>query len=207
MQAELFGAAHVVDGADALAGSLGRLFDRFIADWLAGELVAAGAGEILLTSVDRDGTGQGYDLRVIAEVAEAVSVPVIASGGAGELDLVVQLAWLQDHLGEGLEEVRLRHGGHVQRVHDLVRSQVLDQRLLERGVVVAVVQSAGAAEEVGLRQARARHRHGGVLGGLPLFPLRPSFPRKRESSFSLGFLNSRLRGSDAGVLQSYLTPL
>jgi len=52
---------------------------------VAGELVAAGAGEILLTSVDRDGTGQGFDLEVIAEVAEAVSVPVIACGGAGEL--------------------------------------------------------------------------------------------------------------------------
>ena len=45
-----------------------------------------GAGEILLTSMDRDGTGDGYDLELTRAVAEAVSVPVIASGGAGSLD-------------------------------------------------------------------------------------------------------------------------
>jgi cyclase len=45
-----------------------------------------GAGEILLTSMDRDGTADGYDLELISAVADQVSVPVIASGGAGELD-------------------------------------------------------------------------------------------------------------------------
>lgn len=48
------------------------------------EGVERGAGEILLTSIDRDGTQDGYDLDLIAEVADAVPVPVIASGGAGE---------------------------------------------------------------------------------------------------------------------------
>lgn len=47
---------------------------------------AAGAGEILLTSVDRDGTMTGYDLELIAHVAGAVTVPVIASGGAGSYE-------------------------------------------------------------------------------------------------------------------------
>jgi imidazole glycerol-phosphate synthase subunit HisF len=50
------------------------------------EAVERGAGEILLTSMDRDGTGDGYDLELTAAVASAVSVPVIASGGAGELE-------------------------------------------------------------------------------------------------------------------------
>jgi cyclase len=45
-----------------------------------------GAGEILLTSMDRDGTQQGYDLALTTAVAEAVSIPVIASGGAGTLE-------------------------------------------------------------------------------------------------------------------------
>jgi imidazole glycerol-phosphate synthase subunit HisF len=45
-----------------------------------------GAGEILLTSMDRDGTNDGYDLALTAAVADAVGVPVIASGGAGELE-------------------------------------------------------------------------------------------------------------------------
>jgi len=55
-----------------------------------------GAGEILLTSMDRDGTGAGYDLALTRAVSEAVSVPVIASGGAGTLA----------HLHEGVTEGR-----------------------------------------------------------------------------------------------------
>lgn len=49
----------------------------------AREVASRGAGEILLTSVERDGTMSGYDLAVVAEVSAAVSIPVIASGGAG----------------------------------------------------------------------------------------------------------------------------
>jgi imidazole glycerol-phosphate synthase subunit HisF len=55
----------------------------------AGEGVARGAGEILLTSMDRDGTNAGYDLGLTTAVAQAVNVPVIASGGAGALDDLV----------------------------------------------------------------------------------------------------------------------
>jgi imidazole glycerol-phosphate synthase subunit HisF len=54
-------------------------------DW-AREGVERGAGEILLTSMDRDGTNAGYDLELTGAVAGAVGVPVIASGGAGDLD-------------------------------------------------------------------------------------------------------------------------
>jgi cyclase len=56
----------------------------------AHEGVERGAGEILLTSMDRDGTTDGYDLALTRAVAEAAAVPVIASGGAGELDHLVQ---------------------------------------------------------------------------------------------------------------------
>jgi cyclase len=52
----------------------------------AREATERGAGEILLTSMDRDGTHVGYDLDLVRAVAEAVTVPVIASGGAGELE-------------------------------------------------------------------------------------------------------------------------
>ncbi|MGZ6696565.1 MAG: imidazole glycerol phosphate synthase subunit HisF [Solirubrobacteraceae bacterium] len=52
--------------------------------------VKRGAGEILLTSMDRDGTSDGYDLDLTGAVAAAVSVPVIASGGAGTLDHLVE---------------------------------------------------------------------------------------------------------------------
>ena len=50
----------------------------------ARECEQRGAGEILLTSIDADGTRAGYDLELTADVADAVSVPVIASGGAGD---------------------------------------------------------------------------------------------------------------------------
>ncbi|MHB8634018.1 MAG: imidazole glycerol phosphate synthase subunit HisF [Thermoplasmatota archaeon] len=51
---------------------------------------AAGAGEILLTSMDRDGTATGFDLELLAAVRQAVSVPIVASGGAGSADDVRQ---------------------------------------------------------------------------------------------------------------------
>ncbi len=54
-------------------------------EWAA-RAEALGAGEILLTSMDRDGTGDGYDLELTRAVSEAVRIPVIASGGAGELE-------------------------------------------------------------------------------------------------------------------------
>ncbi|MFN3257572.1 MAG: imidazole glycerol phosphate synthase subunit HisF [Ilumatobacter sp.] len=54
-------------------------------DW-AREAVRRGAGEILLTSMDRDGTREGFDIELTSAVADAVSVPVIASGGVGTLD-------------------------------------------------------------------------------------------------------------------------
>jgi cyclase len=56
----------------------------------AREVVAFGAGEILLTSMDRDGTRQGFDIPLTRAVADAVSVPVIASGGVGNLEHLVE---------------------------------------------------------------------------------------------------------------------
>ena len=66
----------------------------------ARDVVALGAGEILLTSMDRDGTRQGFDIALTRAIADAVTVPVIASGGVGNLD----------HLVEGIR------GGHASAV-------------------------------------------------------------------------------------------
>jgi cyclase len=55
-----------------------------VLDWVK-QATALGAGEILLTSMDKDGTKDGYDIKLTRAVSEAVGVPVIASGGAGEL--------------------------------------------------------------------------------------------------------------------------
>ena len=62
-------------------------------DW-ARRMVANGAGEILLTSMDRDGTRQGFDIALTRTMADAIPVPVIASGGVGNLD----------HLVDGIRE-------------------------------------------------------------------------------------------------------
>jgi cyclase len=90
-----FGAQCVVLAIDAKAGSDsgweayvagGRTATGQDAVMWATEGTERGAGEILLTSMDRDGTNAGYDLALTAAVAQAVNVPVIASGGAGVLD-------------------------------------------------------------------------------------------------------------------------
>jgi len=57
---------------------------RDAVEWAAESTSKHGAGEVLLTSMDRDGTGEGYDLELLREIAGAVAVPVIASGGAGK---------------------------------------------------------------------------------------------------------------------------
>jgi len=64
-----------------------------VVEW-AGTMARRGAGEILLTSMDRDGTRNGFDLALTRAVSEAVGVPVIASGGVGSLE----------HLAQGIEE-------------------------------------------------------------------------------------------------------
>jgi cyclase len=92
--ADIFGAQCVVLAIDAK--HLGEGWEVYVAGgrtatgvdvvrW-AREGVERGAGEILLTSMDRDGTTDGYDLALTQAVSEAVGVPVIASGGAGTLD-------------------------------------------------------------------------------------------------------------------------
>jgi len=93
--ADQFGAQCVVIAIDAKAeadgnwgvyvkGGRQRVPGRDAVSW-AQEAVDLGAGEVLLTSMDRDGTNDGYDLELTRAVADAVAVPVIASGGAGEL--------------------------------------------------------------------------------------------------------------------------
>ena len=101
--AEVFGSQCVViaidakrdaDGWDVYAnGGRTRVEGREAVAW-AREATERGAGEVLLTSMDRDGTTEGYDIELTRAVADAVAVPVIASGGAGELA----------HLSEGVLE-------------------------------------------------------------------------------------------------------
>ncbi len=97
--AEKFGAQCIVVAIDAKSVAPGR-FEVFThggrrptgidaVAW-AREMTALGAGEILLTSMDRDGTKAGFDLPLTRAIADAVAVPVIASGGVGTLDHLVE---------------------------------------------------------------------------------------------------------------------
>ena len=97
--AEKFGSQCIVVAIDAKEISSGK-FEIFThggrketgidAIEFAKEVTALGAGEILLTSMDRDGTGKGFNIALTRAVADAVSIPVIASGGVGTLDHLVE---------------------------------------------------------------------------------------------------------------------
>jgi imidazole glycerol-phosphate synthase subunit HisF len=96
--AEKFGAQCVVVAIDAKLVAPGKweIFTHggrkptgIDAVAFAKEVVALGAGEILLTSMDRDGTGKGFDIELTRTIADSVTVPVIASGGVGTLDHLV----------------------------------------------------------------------------------------------------------------------
>lgn len=99
-----------------------------VIDWVK-EATALGAGEILLTSMDKDGTKDGYDIPLTRAVAEAVDVPVIASGGAGELE------HFYDVLTEGKADAVLAasvfHFGQftVRQVKEYLRSRGVEVRL------------------------------------------------------------------------------
>lgn len=104
--AEKFGAQCMVVAIDARRRESGRGWEVYThggrrptdvdAEGWAVRAEALGAGEILLTSMDRDGTQDGYDLDLLRAVSSAVNVPVIASGGAGRLE----------HFSEALQEGR-----------------------------------------------------------------------------------------------------
>jgi cyclase len=99
---EKFGAQAIVVAIDAkrVGGDFeifthgGRNATGLNAVRYAEEVAALGAGEILLTSMDRDGTGDGFDLELTRRVADAVPIPVVASGGIGTLD----------HFAEGVQK-------------------------------------------------------------------------------------------------------
>lgn len=140
--AEVFGAQCVVLAIDAKARAAHDAEDgssrweaylaggrtatgRDVISW-GREAVERGAGEILLTSMDRDGTGAGYDLALTTAMSEAVSVPVIASGGAGGLQDVA------DALGAGADAALCASIFHYDR-HTIPEAKAY---LAEAGIAV-----------------------------------------------------------------------
>ncbi len=99
-----------------------------VLEWIK-EGTALGAGEILLTSMDRDGTKDGYDIPLTRAVSEAVDVPVIASGGAGELAHFYEV--LVDGKADAVLAASVFHYGQftVRQVKDYLRSHGVEVRL------------------------------------------------------------------------------
>jgi imidazole glycerol-phosphate synthase subunit HisF len=134
--AEVFGAQCVVLAIDArrVAGGRYQVYvnggrtptRRDAIEW-AREGVERGAGEILLTSMDRDGTEDGYELALTRRVADAVDVPVIASGGAGTLDHLVEA--IQTGGADAVLAASIFHYG-TYSIHDA------KERLREAGIPV-----------------------------------------------------------------------
>jgi imidazole glycerol-phosphate synthase subunit HisF len=133
--AERFGSQCIVVAIDARReGARWRVYThggrnpvgRDAVAW-AEEAVALGAGEILLTSMDRDGTKDGYDLELTRAVSEAVTVPVIASGGAGTLEHFHEA--LVDGRADAALAASLFHFG----IHTIAETK---RYLAERGVEV-----------------------------------------------------------------------
>ena len=116
-----FGAQCIVVAIDAKAVAPGRweIFTHggsrptgIDAVAFARKMETRGAGEILLTSMDRDGTRDGYDLALTRAVADAVGIPVIASGGVGELDHLVA-GVLEGHASAVLAASIFHFGSHT----------------------------------------------------------------------------------------------
>jgi cyclase len=95
----------------------------------AREVVSLGAGEILLTSMDRDGTKAGYDIALTRAIADAVPVPVIASGGVGNLDHMV--AGIRDGHATAVLAASIFHFGEftVRQAKDYMAKAGLPMRL------------------------------------------------------------------------------
>ncbi len=95
----------------------------------AREVAALGAGEILLTSMDRDGTRQGFDIALTRAVADAIAIPVIASGGVGNLDHLV--AGIRDGHATAVLAATIFHFGEysVRQAKDYMAAAGLPMRL------------------------------------------------------------------------------
>ena len=104
----------------------------------AGEAVERGAGELLVTSIDRDGTRSGYDLDLTGSIAKSVRVPVIASGGAGSAADVAQV------LEAGAAAALLASTLHF----DILRIGSLKEALAERGLSIRMPAPAPSAQAV-----------------------------------------------------------
>ena len=115
------------DGWDVFVDAGHTPAGRDAVEWAAEATARHGAGEVLLTSMDRDGTGHGYDLELLRAIADAVAVPVVASGGAGT----------PEHFADALTEGRADAVLAASRWHDGdLTIREVKEHLASRGIPV-----------------------------------------------------------------------
>jgi imidazole glycerol-phosphate synthase subunit HisF len=138
--ADRFGTQCMVIAIDARRRDPGEGWEVFIdagrtatgrdaVEWAIESTAECGAGEVLLTSMDRDGTGEGYDLDLLMAITSAVSVPVIASGGAGDLPHFAE-ALIDGNADAVLAASRLHYGQlTIREIKEYLASRGLAVRL------------------------------------------------------------------------------
>ena len=149
------------------------------------EVVRSGAGEILLTSMDRDGTRDGFDLALTRAVSDAVNVPVIASGGVGTLDHLVDgvleggadavLAASIFHFGEHTvaeaKQVLAARGSRCGRWrHERAATGGAARASSVPSALDTLLRAVGTTPERPLRRPRTEARHVGQAAGRPDLP-------------------------------------
>ena len=117
------------DGWEVVIDAGRTAVDLDAVEWAAEATAERGAGEVLVTSMDRDGTGEGYDLELLKAITGAVNVPVVASGGAGDLEHFA--AALQEGGADAVLAASRLHDGEltIRQIKEHLAARMLPVRL------------------------------------------------------------------------------
>lgn len=152
--AQAFGSSTIVIAVEAIRTAPGRYecftdcgreaTGRDVFDW-AQQAVDLGAGEIIVTSVDREGTGKGYDLELTRRIAQSVSIPVVAHGGAAHVEHVADV--VQEGAADAVCLASLLHYRAVEQIAPTTTAAAEGNReFLKRGASFGKIGRATIAE-------------------------------------------------------------
>lgn len=147
--AQIFGTSTIVVSIEAIKEKNGRYFAYTdngrettgveVIDW-AKKVESLGAGEIVITSVDKEGTGEGFDIELVRSVADAVDVPVVAHGGAGNPDDIISL--IEETQVEAIALASVLHYNFIRERSSSVASSEGNSEFLQRKRVHTAITPA-----------------------------------------------------------------
>lgn len=151
--ANLFGSANLVVSIEAIRQPDGQYYaftdngrektGLEVVSW-AKQVAKLGAGEIIITSVDREGTGSGFDLKLISSVASAVSIPVIAHGGAGRFEDINEAAKIDGITGLSISS--MLHYGFLEKSSKEIKLEEGSADFIKSGATYKNVEKATVVE-------------------------------------------------------------